>query len=68
MLVNKLKLQAAKLHADPGRCALAMMSCLFTAEELVNGNPAGISNSKDEARRRGIKQLDPNRIKYIQGN
>lgn len=68
MPIDKLMLQAAKLHTEPGKCALAMMSCLFTAEELVNGNPAGVSNSKDEARKKGIKQLDPIRIRYIQGN
>ena len=64
--VNKLKLQAAKLHSDAGKCGLAMMSCIFTPDELVNGNLAGVSNSKEEARKKGIKQLDPNRMKFIQ--
>ena len=42
------------------------MSSLFSIEELVNGNPAGVTNSKDETRKRTIKQLDPIRMQYIQ--
>ena len=26
------------------KCALQLMSCLFSAEELVNGNPSGNTN------------------------
>lgn len=62
-----LKLQAAKLQSEPSRCALQLMSCLFTAEELVNGNPSGVTNSKDPVRKGTIKKLDPKRIKYIIG-
>ena len=47
--VDELKLQQAKLNLDETKCALQMMSALFSPEELVNGNPSGISNSKDEA-------------------
>ena len=65
--VDPLKLQSAKLHRKPGKCALQMLDCLFSTDELVNGNPSGLTNSKDEARRKTIKQLDPERIKYICG-
>ena len=34
---------------------------------LYNGNPSGLTNSKDEVRRKTIKKLDPQRIKYICG-
>ena len=47
--VDELKLQQAKLNPDETKCALQMISALFSPEELVNGNPSGISNSKDEA-------------------
>lgn len=65
--IDRLKLQAAKLHSDPAKHALQMMGCLFTIEEMVNGNPSGVTNSKDDQRKRTIKKLDPNRIKYIHG-
>jgi len=48
--IEKLKLQAAKLHSDPDRCTLTLMSCLFSEEELVNGNLNGVTNSKDPDR------------------
>lgn len=65
--MDRLKLQSAKLHKDPGKCALQMLDCLFTTDDLVNGNPSGLTNSKDELRRKTIKKLDPERIKYICG-
>lgn len=64
---DKVKLQAAKLHSEPSKCALSLMSCLFSDKELVNGNPSGKTNSKDEDRQKSIKKLDPGRIKYIRG-
>ena len=66
--IDKLKLQAAKLHKDPAKCGLALMSCLFTAQELVNGNPTGTTRSTDETRIQNIQQLDPKRMSYIQSN
>ena len=36
--VDPLKLQSAKLHKDPGKCAQKMLGSLFTTTELVNGN------------------------------
>ena len=65
--VDRLKLQSAKLQGDPSKCALQLMSCLFSVEELVNGNPSGHTNSKDDIRKKTIKKLDPERIKYISG-
>lgn len=46
--VDRLKLQSAKLRNTPAKCALPLMICIFTAEELVNGNPSGHTDSKDE--------------------
>lgn len=65
--MHRIKLQSAKLCTDSSKCALQLMSCLFSAEELVNGNPSGLTNSKDETRIRTIKKLDVNKIKYIRG-
>ena len=47
--VDQLKLQQAKFNPDEAKCALQLMSILFDPEELVNGNPSGFTNSKDEA-------------------
>ena len=49
--VNRLKLATAKLQNDPSKCALQLVAVLFTAEELVNSNPPGFTNSKDEAQK-----------------
>ena len=65
--VDRLKLQSAKVQGEASKCALQLMSCLFSAEELVNGNPSGNTNSKDEMRRKTIQKLDPKRIQYISG-
>ena len=67
-VVDCLKLQSAKLNSDSSKCALQLMSCLFSIEEMVNGNPSGVTNSKDEGRRNSIRKLDPNRINYVRGN
>ena len=65
--VDRLKLQSAKLQSTPVKCALKLMSCIFTPDELVNGNPSGHTNSKDESRIRTILKLDPERIKFSNG-
>ena len=65
--VDRLKLQSAKLQSDASKCALQLLGCLFSAEELVNGNPSGTTTAKDEIRRQTIKKLDPVRMKYIMG-
>ena len=64
--IDKLKLQATKLHKDPAKCGLALMSCLFTAQELVNRNPTGTIRSTDERRIENVQQLDPKQMSYIQ--
>ena len=66
--VDRLKLQCAKLQNNASKCALSLMSCIFSTEELVNGNPSGLTNSKDPVRQQSIKRLDPARIKFITGN
>ena len=66
--VNRLKLAQAKLQNDPSKAALKLLSCLFDTEVLVNGNPTGSTNSKEEQRQATIKKLDPDRMKYLQGN
>lgn len=62
-----IRSQSAKLNTDPSKYAVQLMSCLFSIDEMVNGNPSGVTNSKDEGRRNSIKKLDPQRMKYIHG-
>ena len=57
--VSLSHLRAAKGQSEPSLCALKLLSCLFEPVELVNGNPNGIMNSKDDVRKTTIKQLDP---------
>ena len=42
-----LKLAQAKMEKEPCKAALKLLSCLFTPEELVNGNLSGVTNSKE---------------------
>ena len=65
--VDPLRLAAAKLQPDAASCALRLLDCLFHAEELVNGNPSGFTNSKDPDRLTTIQKLDQVRMKYIYG-
>ena len=62
---DQVRLQNAKLQQDAGSAALKFMDCLFSTEEMVNGNPSGVTRSKDTARQRTIKQLDPEKMRYI---
>ena len=65
--MKRLQLESAKLHSNEGKAALQLLGILFTDEELVNGNPRGVTNSNDEARKKNIRQLDPRRMNYIKG-
>ena len=65
--VDLVKLANAKLQSDPGTAALKLMDCVFTTAELVNSNPSGVTKSKDPARQKTIKPLDPRKMKYIDG-
>lgn len=62
-----MKLANAKLQSEPGTAALKLMDCVFTTEEMVNSNPSGITKSKDPARQKTIRALDPIKMKYIDG-
>ena len=53
--MDQLKLTKAKLQSD---LALKMMDCLFTMEDLVNGNPSGVANNKDANRKATVQVLD----------
>ena len=66
--VNRLQLATALVQPTPIAMALKLMACLFTKTELVNGNPSGITNSKDEQRQKTIKKLDPTILRYIEGS
>ena len=63
--VDKLKVANAKLQNDAGTAALKLMDCIFTIEEMVNGNPSGITKSKDLVRKRTIRTLDSEKMKCI---
>ena len=65
--VDPLCLAQAKMQGDPSKAALKLLGCLFKPVELVNGNPSGTTNSKDENRQKTIQKLDPRRIKYTEG-
>ena len=60
-----MRLANAKLQPEPGSTALKLLDCLFTVQELVNGNPSGHTKSKEPNRIATIKILDPARMKYI---
>lgn len=63
--VDQLKFTNAKLQSDPGLCALKMMDCLFSTEELVNGNPSGVTKSQDANRKATVQVLDPEQMKVM---
>ena len=63
--VDQVRLQNAKLQSDAGGAALKLMDCLFSTEQMVNGNPSGVTRSKDAARQKTIKRLDPEKMRYI---
>ena len=65
--VDRLRLANAKLQPDPGSAALKLMDCLFTAEEMVNGNPSGNTKSNDPIRKASIVPLDSHRMQYLYG-
>ncbi len=62
-----LRLAAAKLQGDPSSAALRLMDCLFSSEEMVNGNPSGQTKSADVDRVATIQKLDETRMKYLLG-
>ena len=64
---DPVKLANAKLQSDPGSAALKLMDCVFTIKELVNGNPSGVTKSKDSARQKTIRPLNAAKMKYIDG-
>ena len=49
------------------KCALKLLECLYSFEDLAHGNPSGITTAKNDARKNTIEKLDPVRMKYIQG-
>ena len=56
--VDRLKLATALIQPTPVAMALKLMSCLFTTEELVNGNPSGLSK---------FNNADTRVVRYIEG-
>ena len=65
--VDAVRLANAKLQPDAGSTALKLMDCMFSTAKMVNGNPSGVTRSKDEARQRTIRALDPQKMRYIDG-
>lgn len=61
-----MRLANAKLQSDPGSAALKLMDCIFSTKEMVNGNPSGVTRSKDATRQRTIQALDPE-MRFIDG-
>lgn len=66
--VDPVRLQNAKLQSDDaGSAALNLMDCLVSTEEMVNGNPSGVTRSKDPGRQRTTKQLDQEKMRCSLG-
>ena len=65
-VVNKLKLAHALIQKDARSMGLKLMGCLFSDKDLVNGNPSGITKSKNEHRVKTIQRLDSTRMSYIE--
>ncbi len=65
--ISSLKLAQAKLQVDPSKAALKLLVGLYNPEELVNVNPTGTTNSKDQHRRDTIQKLHTGRMKYLKG-
>ena len=65
--MSRLRFAQAKMQGDPAKVALKFLACLFTPEELVNGNPTGTTNSKDLRHQQTINKLDLGHLNYIQG-
>lgn len=62
-----VRLANSKLQPDAGNAALKLMDCVFSVEELVNGNPSGDTRSKDETRQKTIRPLDAQKMRYTDG-
>ena len=65
--VDEVRLANAKLQSDAGSAALKLMDCVFSTAEMVNGNPSGVTRSKDETRQKTIRPLDAQKMRYIDG-
>ena len=65
--LDPLRLAKAKLCASAEAAALKLMDCVFSTEELVNGNPSGRTKSHDPSRQQTIRMLDPAKMRYIDG-
>ena len=65
--VDPVRLANAKLQKDAGNVALKLMDCIFSTKEMVNGNPSGVTRSKDPTRQKTIQALDPEKMTYIDG-
>ena len=65
--MDQLKFTNAKLQSDPDLCVLKMIDCLFSMEELVNGNPSGVTKSQDVNRKATVEVLDPEWMKVTWG-
>ena len=65
--VDAVRLANAKLQPDTGTAELKLMDCVFSTSEMVNGNPSGVTRSKDQIRQRTIRPLDAQKMRYIDG-
>ena len=63
--IDPVRLESAKLQPTAGTCALKLMDCMFTLEELVKSNPSGVTKSKDPDRACTLSILDPHRMTMV---
>ena len=59
--VEPVELANAKLQSDAGTAALKLMDSVFTTEAMVNGNPSGVTKSKEQT----IRPLSIRRIVMV---
>lgn len=45
----------------------SLWTAFFSTKEMVNGNPSGVTRSKDATRQRTIQALDPEKMRFIDG-
>ena len=67
MLFSAFSQERARLQADRGAAALKLMDCIFSTEEMVNGNPSGVTRSNDATRQKTIHPLHPEEMRFIDG-
>lgn len=65
--VDGVRLANAELQPDAGSAVLKLMDCVISVAEMVNGNPSGVTCSKDETHQKTICPLDAQKMSGMIG-